>query len=81
MVSGGALPNISGHIGNISGDFTGNYAYAHSSEQSMAAGGAISQTMAEKTIVNIEVNFDGNYAVADSTAVVPELLITPSDNY
>ena len=81
VAAGGAIQNESGHIGNIKGDFTGNYAYAHSGEQSKAAGGAISQTMAEKTIVNIEGNFDGNYAVADSTAVVPELLITPSDNY
>ena len=58
--NGGAIYNNRGTIGNITGDFIGNYA----SGEALVAGGAIAQETG--AINNIEGNFIGNYASSSS---------------
>ena len=58
---GGAICNYDGTIGNITGDFIGNYVYSSGSNSySTAQGGAIYNY--DGTIGDIKGNFIGNYA-------------------
>ena len=59
---GGAIYNYYGTIGDITGDFSGNYAQSDSSH---AYGGAIYNS---GTIGDISGNFEGNYAQGSSSA-------------
>ena len=60
--NGGAIYNEEGTIGDISGDFSSNYAYS-SSRYSSASGGAIAN---DGTIGDINGDFTGNYAISGS---------------
>ena len=59
---GGAIYNYGGTIGNITGDFIGNYAKG----SYYVSGGAIYNSGSNATIGNITGDFIGNYAQSDS---------------
>ena len=63
---GGAIANMWGSIGNIEGDFIGNY--THSEANSDSQGGAIANVFS--TMGNIKGNFIGNYAYSDNGTYV-----------
>ena len=63
---GGAIYN-DGTIGDITGDFTGNYAQSTSS---FASGGAIFNTGSKATIGDINGDFSGNYAQSTSGSAI-----------
>ena len=60
---GGAIDNNNGTIGNITGNFEGNYT---KSESSSAQGGAIDNFGTSAKIGNISGDFEGNYAQSTS---------------